>query len=80
MIAFPRPTDDLRDGTAQRYWMLRRHVDRRVLLGFGIASAAGGLMGALVHVRVSSPALTLVFGTVVVLQASGRSWSPRRPR
>jgi uncharacterized membrane protein YfcA len=53
--------------TAQRFWLLRRHVDRRVLVGFGIASAIGGLAGALVHARVSSRALALVFGIVVAL-------------
>ncbi|HEX6940642.1 MAG TPA: sulfite exporter TauE/SafE family protein [Longimicrobiales bacterium] len=53
--------------TAQRFWMLRRYVDRRVLLGFGLASAAGGLAGALAHVRVSSRALAVVFGVVVAL-------------
>jgi hypothetical protein len=53
--------------TAQRFWLLRRHVDRRVLLGFGIASAVGGLAGALVHVWVSSRALAIVFGVVVAL-------------
>jgi uncharacterized protein len=38
--------------TAQRFWMLRRHVDRRVLLGFGVASAAGGLAGlSCLHVQ-----------------------------
>lgn len=52
-------------GTAQRFWLLRRHVDRRVLLGFGIASAVGGLAGALVHVWVSSRALALFFGVLV---------------
>jgi uncharacterized membrane protein YfcA len=54
-------------GTAQRFWLLRRHVDHRVLLGFGIASAVGGLAGALVHVWVSSRALAVVFGIVVAL-------------
>jgi uncharacterized membrane protein YfcA len=54
-------------GTAQRFWMLRRHVDRHLLLGFGIASAAGGLAGALAHVWVSSRALAVVFGVVVAL-------------
>lgn len=54
-------------GTAQRFWLLRRHVDRRVLLGFGLASAVGGLAGALAHVWVSSRALAVVFGTVVAL-------------
>jgi uncharacterized membrane protein YfcA len=54
-------------GTAQRFWLLRKHVDRRVLLGFGIASAIGGLTGALVHVWVSSRALAVIFGVVVAL-------------
>lgn len=54
-------------GTLQRFWMLRRHVDRRVLLGFGIASAIGGLAGALVHARVTSRALAVVFGALLIL-------------
>jgi uncharacterized membrane protein YfcA len=54
-------------GTAQRFWMLRTHVDRRLLLGFGIASAAGGLGGALLGTRISSDALALVFGGLLVL-------------
>lgn len=54
-------------GTAQRFWLLRRHVDRRVLLGFGVASAVGGLAGALGHVWFSSRALAVVFGVVVAL-------------
>ena len=56
-------------GTAQRFWLLRRDVDRRVLAGFGIASAAGGLAGALLHTRVSSRALSVVFGALLVLAA-----------
>jgi len=54
-------------GTAQRFWLLRRHVDRRVLLGFGVASALGGLAGALAHAWVSSRALAVVFGVVVAI-------------
>lgn len=54
-------------GTAQRFWLLRRHVDRRVLLGFGVASALGGLAGALVHASASSRALSVVFGTFVAV-------------
>jgi uncharacterized membrane protein YfcA len=53
--------------SAQRLWILRAHVDRRVLLGFGIASAAGGLAGALAHVWVSSRALAVVFGSLLAL-------------
>ncbi|HLE55488.1 MAG TPA: sulfite exporter TauE/SafE family protein [Rhodothermia bacterium] len=54
-------------GTAQRFWMLRAHVDRRVVLGFGIASAVGGLAGALVHVWVSSHVLAVAFGILVIV-------------
>src|SRR5689334_15080479 len=53
-------------GTAQRYWMLRAHVDRRVLLGFGVTSALGGLAGALLHGSLSSRALTLVFALLLL--------------
>lgn len=54
-------------GTAQRFWMLRRHVHRGVLLGFGIASALGGLAGALLHTRASSRGLVILFGALVML-------------
>ena len=54
-------------GTAQRFWMLRRHVDRRVLLSFGVTSALGGLAGALLHARASGRALAVVFGLLLVL-------------
>src|SRR5438477_11116958 len=51
-------------GTIQRFWKLRRFVDRRVVLGFGITSAIGGLAGALLHVWVASRTLGLVFGAL----------------
>jgi uncharacterized membrane protein YfcA len=54
-------------GTLQRFVKLRRHVDRRVLVGFGITSALGGLAGALLHTRLSSGALSIVFGTLLIL-------------
>jgi uncharacterized membrane protein YfcA len=54
-------------GTLQRFVRLRRHVDRRVLLGFGITSAIGGLAGALLHTRLSSRALSIVFGALLIL-------------
>jgi hypothetical protein len=56
-------------GTVQRFWKLRHHVDRKVLWGFGIASAIGGLAGALVHVWVSNRGLSLVFGALLLLAA-----------
>lgn len=52
--------------TALRLWMLRGHVDRRVLLGFGLMSAAGGLAGALLHAFADSPVLRAVFGLLLI--------------
>ena len=53
--------------TAQRFWKLRRHVDRHILLGFGIASAIGGLVGALLGTRISSRGLAVVFGILLIV-------------
>lgn len=53
-------------GTALRFWRLRGHIDRRVLLSFGLASAAGGLLGALLHVYFKSPVLTVILGVLLV--------------
>ena len=52
--------------TLIRFWMVRGHVNRKVLLGFGVASAAGGLGGALLHSSSQSSVLTLVFGALLV--------------
>ena len=38
-------------GTALRFWMQRIHVDRHLLLNFGIASAACGLIGMIAGAR-----------------------------
>ena len=57
-------------GTAIRYFWLQVGADRRVLLTFGSASAAGALMGALLQVRTSSRGITLLFGTLLVLVAA----------
>ena len=40
-----------------------------MLLGFGLASAGGGLAGALVHAWLSSRVLTIVFGVLLMLAA-----------
>jgi len=53
-------------GTMLRFWRLRKHVDRKVFSSFGVASAAGGLMGALLHAHAGSPALTALFGGLLV--------------
>lgn len=53
-------------GTAVRFWLLRGHVDRRIFLWFGITSALGGLIGALLHAYASSRTLAIVFGCLLL--------------
>jgi uncharacterized membrane protein YfcA len=67
-------------GSGLRLWILRRHLDRRVLLGFGLASAAGGLVGAVLQGFVGGRALAIVFGAVVALAGIGEltGWVRRR--
>ena len=56
-------------GTALRFALLRGHVDRGVLWSFGLASAAGGLAGALLHSQLGHPALSLIFGALLLFLA-----------
>src|SRR5687767_5567532 len=59
-------------GTAVRFWMLRGHVDRRVLGSFGVMSATGGLAGALLGTFLNSPVLTAILGLLLIFAgASG---------
>jgi uncharacterized membrane protein YfcA len=53
-------------GTAVRFWLLRGHVDRRIFIWFGITSAVGGLIGALLHAYASSRTLAVVFGCLLL--------------
>jgi uncharacterized membrane protein YfcA len=57
-------------GTALRFWLLGGRVDRKVLGSFGLASAAGGLIGALVQSRIATPALMIVFGALLIFTAA----------
>lgn len=57
-------------GTALRFFMLRKSLDASVLRDFGLASAAGGFAGALLHARVTDPALRIVFGLLLLLAAA----------
>lgn len=52
--------------TAIRFWSLRDQIDRHVLKHFGISSAAGGLMGALLGSRFGSPVLAYILGGLLV--------------
>ena len=59
-------------GTAIRFWRLRASLDRALLWRFGLTSAAGGLVGALLNARAPSPALTVVLGSLLVLAGSAQ--------
>lgn len=66
-------------GTALRFWMLRRHVDRRVLVSFGAMSAAGSLAGAAAGAVLRSEALLAILGTLLVVVGLGEltGWRKR---
>lgn len=53
-------------GTIARFVSLKEHVDRRVFWRFGIFSALGGLVGALLNARIQSPILSVVFGALLI--------------
>jgi hypothetical protein len=52
--------------TSLRLWMLRAAVNRQVLMTFGLASAAGGLVGGIAHAFVGSSVLSVVLGLLLV--------------
>lgn len=56
-------------GTAVHFALLRRRLDRRVLLRFGLTSAAGGLAGAALYEMASSRWLNVVFGCLLLFAA-----------
>lgn len=66
-------------GTGLRLWRLRDSIDRRVFGWFGLASAAGGLVGALLHGEATESALAAVFGGLLLLSglAGFTDWTRR---
>ena len=55
--------------TALRCWRLRANIDWTVGRSFGLLSAAGGLIGALLYTRFSNAALTLTLGLLLLSTA-----------
>jgi len=53
-------------GTALRFFLLRRFLNRQILLSFGLTSAAGGLVGALLHNIFQNVVLTIIFGCLLI--------------
>ena len=54
-------------GTALRLWRLRTEVAFDVLRGFGMASALGGLAGAVIFTRVRSALLAAILGALLAV-------------
>jgi uncharacterized protein len=53
--------------TSVRLWSLRASVDRDVLRTFGLASAVGGIVGAMLYAWFANPVLTVALGGLLVL-------------
>lgn len=53
-------------GTALRFFLLRRFLNRQILISFGLTSAAGGLVGALLHNIFQNVVLTIIFGCLLL--------------
>jgi uncharacterized membrane protein YfcA len=66
-------------GTAQRFLLLRKYVDWRVVRSFGVSSALGGLAGAVLQTVASSRVLAVVFGVLLILAGSSEltGWMQR---
>jgi uncharacterized protein len=56
-------------GTLQRFWTMRSNIDQKLLVEFGLASAIGGLTGALLHSRMNNRALNVIFGCLLLFTA-----------
>jgi hypothetical protein len=59
--------------TALRFWLWRGSIDRRVFWSFGLTSAAGGLIGAMLHGWANNRWLTVVFGGLLVFAAASEA-------
>ena len=53
-------------GTALRFFLMRKSLDRRVMLTFGVASAIGGLTGAILQIWLAGRILTIILGILLV--------------
>ena len=58
-------------GNALRLWTLRHRVDKEVLKTFGVMSAAGALVGALLHAAVATHVFKPVFAAALIVFGIG---------
>lgn len=54
-------------GTLVRFWLVRGHVDRTVLVHFGLVSAAGAFAGAMLHAHASNPLLGALLSALLII-------------
>jgi len=54
-------------GTTLRFFLLRKFLNKQILIRFGLTSAAGGLIGALLHNAFQNVVLTIIFGCLLIL-------------
>jgi uncharacterized protein len=54
-------------GTAIRFYLLRKFLNKQIFIKFGLFSASGGLIGALLHNVFQDVMLTIIFGCLLVL-------------
>jgi len=54
-------------GTVLRFVLLRKSLNRQVLISFGLTSAAGGLIGAVLHNTFQNIVLTIIFGCLLII-------------
>jgi len=54
-------------GTAVRLFLLRKSINKQVLITFGLTSAAGGIIGAFLHNMFQNTVLTIVFGSLLLI-------------
>ncbi len=52
--------------TLLRFLLIREYMDRRVLWSFGVSSAGGGLVGALLHTKFNSAVLGYILAALLV--------------
>jgi uncharacterized membrane protein YfcA len=60
-------------GTVLRLWLLEGHVDRRIFWSFGLTSAAGGLVGAILHGWFTNRWLSVVLGGLLLFAAASEA-------
>lgn len=56
--------------TALRFWALRKQIDRKVFFHFGILSAIGSLIGAMLNTVFTPTSLTLIFSFILLFSGT----------